>query len=72
MVNIILILVAIISVCFYGWWIWKRRIKRPKKNLEKTLEEAMKLGLITIEEFLRLKSDRANEELKEYLKAYKK
>lgn len=39
--------------------------REPKKG---SLEQAKELGLISEEEFLRLKSDRADRKLKEFLK----
>ncbi len=38
-----------------------------KKTKKKGLEQAKKLGLISETEFLKLKSDRASEELKKHL-----
>jgi len=45
--------------------------KRKLKEKEKDLEEALKLNLITEEEFLRLCSDRADKKLKDFLKKKK-
>lgn len=47
----------------------KIKFSFKKKNLsEKTLEECENLGLITHEEFLRLKASRAENELNDFLK----
>lgn len=45
--------------------------KKKLKEKEKNLEEALKLGLITEEEFLRLCSERADKKLKDFLKKKK-
>jgi len=43
-------------------------LKKKEKLVKIGLEEAKQRGLITEEEFLRLKETRATEELKNYLK----
>lgn len=47
------------------------KIFKRKKEIKDKLDEALGQGLITNEEFLRLRCDRADTKLKEYLKEKK-
>jgi len=50
----------------------KNIFKRKKSNDKEDLDKAKELGLITEEEMLRLKIERAEQDLKEYLDRQKK
>jgi hypothetical protein len=48
------------------------RIFKRKKHIEDQLDNALKQGLITNEEILRLRLDRADQEYKNFIKEKKK